>query len=143
MIGLNEELEQREASGNPVRVGLIGAGQMGTDVVATTKMMKGVRVVVTADIDLERAISAYKIAQIDGEVVVAETAAHADEATGTGRKCSPRCISMVMRRPATTSTSSAATCCPHGWRQPAAIARRSRALSSFTTWAAMTDPSTT
>lgn len=85
MIGLNYELEQREASGHPVRIGLIGAGQMGTDVVATTKMMKGVRVVVTADIDIERAISAYKIAQIDGEIIVAETTCQADEAVSAGK----------------------------------------------------------
>ena len=85
MIGLNYELEQREASGHPVRVGLIGAGQMGTDVVATTRMMKGIRVVVTADIDIERAISAYKIAQIDGEIVVAETTVQADEAVSAGK----------------------------------------------------------
>jgi len=85
MIGLNYELEQREASGNPVRVGLVGAGQMGTDVVATSKMMKGLRVVVTADLDLERAIAAYKIAQIEGEVVVAENAKQADEAVANGK----------------------------------------------------------
>ena len=85
MIGLNYELEQREASGKPVRVGLIGAGQMGTDVVATTKMMKGIRVVVTADIDIERAISSYKVAQIDGEVVVAESVKEADAAVKAGK----------------------------------------------------------
>ncbi|PWH15202.1 MAG: hypothetical protein DDG60_06170 [Anaerolineae bacterium] len=85
MIGLNYELEQREAAGNPVRVGLVGAGQMGTDVVATTKMMKGVRVVVTADIDLERAISAYTIAQIPGDVAIVSTAAQADEAVAAGK----------------------------------------------------------
>jgi predicted homoserine dehydrogenase-like protein len=85
MIGLNYELEQREASGNPVRVGLIGAGQMGTDVVATSKMMKGLRVVVTADLDLERAIAAYKIAQIDGEVTVAENVEQADAAVAAGK----------------------------------------------------------
>lgn len=85
MIGLNYELEYREACGNPVRIGLIGAGQMGTDVVAATKMMKGVRVVVTADIDLERAITAYKIAQIDGDVVIAETVQQADEAVASGK----------------------------------------------------------
>ena len=79
MIGLNYELEQREASGNPVRIGLIGTGQMGTDMVATTKMMKGLRVVVAADIDIERAIASYKIALIDGEVVVAGTPAQADD----------------------------------------------------------------
>ena len=74
MIGLNYELEQLEISGTPVRIGLIGAGQMGTDVVATTKMMKGIRVVVSADIDIERAIAAYKIAEIEGDVIVAKDA---------------------------------------------------------------------
>ena len=51
MIGLNAELAAREAKGRPVRIGLVGAGQMGTDVVAETRMMKGVEVVVTADVD--------------------------------------------------------------------------------------------
>ncbi len=90
MIGLNYELEQREAAGDPVRIGLIGSGQMGTDVVATTKMMKGVRVVVTADIDIERAISAYKIAQIEDEVVVAETPDQADAAVAAGKRVAVR-----------------------------------------------------
>lgn len=85
MIGLNYELEEREASGKPVRIGLVGAGQMGTDVIATTKMMKGVRVVVSADIDIERAINSYKIAQVEGEVIVAETAQQADEAVASGK----------------------------------------------------------
>jgi predicted homoserine dehydrogenase-like protein len=85
VIGLNTELEAREATGSPVRVGLIGAGQMGTDVVATTRQMKGVRVVVTADIDLERARDAYRIGQIEGEVVVAKTAAEADAAVEAGK----------------------------------------------------------
>lgn len=85
MIGLNEELKNREIAGNPVRVGLIGAGQMGTDVVATSKMMQGLRVVVTADIDIDRAKDAYKIAQIDGEIIVAETATEADAAVLDGK----------------------------------------------------------
>jgi predicted homoserine dehydrogenase-like protein len=86
VIGLHEELQQREAEGRPVRVGLIGAGQMGTDVVATTRMMAGLQVVVTADIDITRAIDAYRIAQIDGEVVVAATAAEADGAVAAGKR---------------------------------------------------------
>ena len=86
MIGLHEELQQREAEGRPVRVGLIGAGQMGTDVVATTRMMAGLQVVVTADIDITRAIDAYRIGQIDAEVVVAATAAEADGAVAAGKR---------------------------------------------------------
>ena len=85
MIGLHEELQQREASGRPVRVGLIGAGQMGTDVVATSSVMAGLRVVVTADIDLERARESYRIGQVTGEVVVAGSAAEADTAVEAGK----------------------------------------------------------
>lgn len=84
MIGLHKELEERDRLGKPVRVGVIGAGQMGTDVVAEVKMMKGIDVVITADIDLERAKQAFEIAQMDGKVVVAETAEEADRAVAQG-----------------------------------------------------------
>ena len=90
MIGLNEELAQRQATGTPVMIGLIGAGQMGTDVVAVTSKMKGIRVAVTADIDIERAISAYKIGGIEGEVVLAETAVQADAAVAAGKLVATR-----------------------------------------------------
>ena len=86
MISLNEELEGREALGQRVRIGLIGAGQMGTDVVAETSKMKGLEVVICADIDLNRAIEAYHIGRIEGEVVIAETAAEADAAVADGKK---------------------------------------------------------
>ena len=55
MIGLNEELKQRERQGKPVRIGLIGTGQMDTDIVAEVSMMKGMDVVITADANLQRA----------------------------------------------------------------------------------------
>ena len=90
MIGLHEELAERERGGKPVRVGVIGAGQMGTDVVAEIKMMKGIDVVVTADIDLDRATRAYEIAQMSGKVVVAETAEEADEAVAKGYRVAAR-----------------------------------------------------
>ena len=95
MIGLHEELRQRETSGQPVRIGLIGAGQMGTDVVATTSVMQGVRVVVAADIDLERARESYRIGQVDGEVVVAETAEQADAAVAAGKLVATRDFRVV------------------------------------------------
>src|SRR5271157_636200 len=86
MIGLNQELEEREASGKPVRVGMIGAGQMGTDVVAETKMMKGIQVVAAADIAIERALEAYEIAEINAEVVIARTPEEADAAVAAGKR---------------------------------------------------------
>jgi predicted homoserine dehydrogenase-like protein len=86
MIGLNAELATREAEGRPVRIGLIGAGQMGTDVVAQAAMMRGIDVVITADIDPDRARDAYRIALIDDEVVEVRTSAEADAAVAAGRR---------------------------------------------------------
>lgn len=92
MIGLNGELAAREAEGRPVRIGLIGAGQMGTDVVAETRMMQGIDVVVTADIDADRARDAYGIALVDAgtnhryDVVQARSAAEADAAVAAGKR---------------------------------------------------------
>ena len=85
MIGLNEELKALEAQGKRVRIGMIGAGQMGTDVVAEVSMMPGVDVVIAADVDLERAKNAFVIGEIKGEVVVAGTAAEADAAIEAGK----------------------------------------------------------
>jgi len=86
MIGLNQELAAREAAGNPVRIGLIGAGQMGTDVVAQTTMMKGVEVVIAADIDVHRAREAYRIGRVKANVVEARTATEADAAVAAGKR---------------------------------------------------------
>ncbi|RPH90873.1 MAG: NAD(P)-dependent oxidoreductase [Calditrichaeota bacterium] len=85
MIGLNIDLLEREKQGNPVRVGLIGCGQMGIDVVATTRMMQGIRIVAVADIDEARAKSAFAIAQIEGQVVKAASADEADAAVAAGK----------------------------------------------------------
>jgi predicted homoserine dehydrogenase-like protein len=95
MIGLHTELAQREATGRPVRVGLVGAGQMGTDVVATTSVMQGVRVVAAADLDVDRALGSYRIGQVAGEVVVAESAAQADAAVEAGKLVATRDFRVV------------------------------------------------
>ena len=85
MIGLNEELKALEAQGKRVRIGMIGAGQMGTDVVAEVSMMSGVDVVIAADVDLERAKNAFVIGRTKGEVVVVGTAAEADAVIKAGK----------------------------------------------------------
>ncbi len=84
MLGLNTELEQRKD--NPVKIGLIGCGQMGIDVVATTRQMQGVRIVAVADIDFERARSAYDVALIEDDIVPVRSAKEADEAIAAGKR---------------------------------------------------------
>ena len=58
---------------------------MGTDIVAETSMMKGLDVRIIADVNLDRAKEAFKIARMQGEVVVAETAEAADKALAAGK----------------------------------------------------------
>jgi predicted homoserine dehydrogenase-like protein len=86
MIGLNAELAARAAAREPVRVGLIGAGQMGTDVVAATQMMQGIEIAIVIDIDRDRAREAYRIGRIERDVVEAVTAAEADAAVAEGKR---------------------------------------------------------
>lgn len=86
MIGLNEELAIRESTGNPVKIGLIGSGQMGTDVVAQTTMMKGIDVIAIADIDLKKAQDAYEIGRIEDEIIQVRTPTEADEAVTEGKR---------------------------------------------------------
>jgi predicted homoserine dehydrogenase-like protein len=85
MIGLNKELQYREEQGDPVKVGLIGAGQMGTDIVSETRMMKGLELNIIADVNIDRAKEAYRIAGIDKEVVEAATPEEADKAILAGK----------------------------------------------------------
>lgn len=86
MIGLHEELTARAEARRPVRIGLIGAGQMGTDVIAQVKMMKGIEVVIVADAHLDRARDAYRIGLFDDEIVDVTTPEHADDLVASGRK---------------------------------------------------------
>jgi predicted homoserine dehydrogenase-like protein len=59
---LAEALERRERDGNPVRVGLIGAGQMGTDIIVQTAQMTGLEVVAAADAIADNVVAAVAIA---------------------------------------------------------------------------------
>jgi predicted homoserine dehydrogenase-like protein len=83
---LNEELAAREAAGEPVKIGLIGAGQMGVDVMAQVRMMKGIDVVAVADLDLGRAHEAYRIGMLEGQVTAVESVAEADAAVSNGER---------------------------------------------------------
>src|SRR3954451_8526873 len=59
---LAEALERRQREGKPVRIGLIGAGQMGTDIIVQTALMQGIEVVAAADAIAENVVAARGIA---------------------------------------------------------------------------------
>ncbi|MEO3998130.1 NAD(P)H-dependent oxidoreductase [Mesorhizobium sp. CAU 1732] len=63
LTGLARDLAKREEAGRPVRIGLVGCGEMGTDIVTQVAQMKGIVVSAIADTRGERAREAVKIAQ--------------------------------------------------------------------------------
>lgn len=84
MLGINRDLADLQRHGRAIAVGLIGAGQMGTDIVSQVADMGGMTIPAVADIVLERAIAAYTIAGHPREqIAVAGTVAEAMAARAT------------------------------------------------------------
>ena len=62
----HKRLTEREAgTGRPVRVGLAGAGQMGSGFVAQVQRIAGMEIGAIADVDAARATAAYKAAGVE------------------------------------------------------------------------------
>lgn len=86
MIGMHGDLLKRAAAGNPVRFAIIGAGQMGVDMVAQVHQMSGIEVTAVADLDLARAKQSYEIAGYGPDSYrVASTAGEANDAVRAGK----------------------------------------------------------
>ena len=77
LTGLAKDLAVRAQSGNPVRIGLVGAGEMGTDIVTRAAMMDGVEVAAISEINVPAAHKAVDIALRE--------AGHSAEAASTSR----------------------------------------------------------
>jgi predicted homoserine dehydrogenase-like protein len=59
MNAIDEKLQDRQREQRPVRVGLIGAGQMGQEIIAQVGEMVGMEVVAVTDLTVERARLGY------------------------------------------------------------------------------------
>ncbi|WP_200410914.1 NAD(P)H-dependent oxidoreductase [Virgibacillus salexigens] len=70
MLGLNRKLQRLENKGSYIKVGLIGAGQMGRGMISQIEGMKGMRVVVTADLRVDNIKNAYTHAGIKSSNVI-------------------------------------------------------------------------
>ncbi len=62
LTGLAKDLETRAETDKPIRIGLVGCGEMGTDVVTRVAHMKGIEVAAVSDRDLDRVAHAMEIA---------------------------------------------------------------------------------
>ncbi|MGQ9780332.1 MAG: NAD(P)H-dependent oxidoreductase [Bacillota bacterium] len=83
---INRDLARLEESGNRIGVGLVGAGNMGTDIISQISRMKGLRTVAVADIRLDYAYRGYELAgYARADIIEAKTPREADEAARRGR----------------------------------------------------------
>ena len=60
--GLARDLKERGKSGKPIRIGLIGSGEMGTDIVTRVAHMDGIEIGAIAELNLPNAAKAVDIA---------------------------------------------------------------------------------
>ena len=86
MYEIDSKLKERQKNNNPIHVGLIGAGQMGTEIVSQVGLMEGMEISVVVDIDLERAKNSYNYMKDKPEIVTASTIDQAEKAVLTGKK---------------------------------------------------------
>lgn len=70
MLGINRKLEELERNGEIIKVGVVGAGQMGRGMISQIESMAGMRVVATADIQIGNVTNAYVKSGISADDVV-------------------------------------------------------------------------
>ena len=87
MILIDSALEKREAEGNPIRVGMVGAGFMARGVaLQICNVVPGMELVAISNRNIEGARRAYTEADVDnGDIVEVETVAQLEEAIAAGR----------------------------------------------------------
>src|SRR5579859_128644 len=89
-MNLVNELELRQQRNQPIGVGLVGVGQMGAGIIAQIDLMQGMNVVAAADIDLQRAASAFHNIGLSEDQVVTlpanATLAQANQALAAGKR---------------------------------------------------------
>jgi predicted homoserine dehydrogenase-like protein len=71
MNAINEKLLELHNHGTPVLMGLVGAGQMGQEILCQVQLMKGMTIPIVVDVTFERAEQAYAMARVDRARVVA------------------------------------------------------------------------
>ncbi len=69
LSGLAHDLAQRAESADPVRIGLVGCGEMGTDIAVRTAMMTGVQLVSIVEKSGQKALQALEMAGRIGRTV--------------------------------------------------------------------------
>jgi len=86
MYEIDSKLDELEKRGNPIKVGLIGAGQMGSEIITQLEKVKGIRIVSVIDISPEKALAGYRYLKNNVEIVKTDDPKEAEKAISSGKK---------------------------------------------------------
>jgi predicted homoserine dehydrogenase-like protein len=96
---LEEALHERHRKGRPVRIGLVGCGQMGTDILVQTSLMQGIVVVACAATRPENVAAAVAMGGTAHRPRIVDTVAEARQAIHRGELAALVGIEMLCRIP--------------------------------------------
>jgi predicted homoserine dehydrogenase-like protein len=83
---LVSKLKQRAAQGNPIRIGIVGCGQMGSGLAHAINNITGMRVAAIAELDVARGVQTYtEMGHSPEEIVVTEHLGQAHDAIRAGK----------------------------------------------------------
>jgi len=81
-----ERLQQLEADGEPIHVGLVGCGQMGSGLVHVTNQMVGMGIIAISDINISRPLATLKTLGIpESEICITNRVGAAEDALRAGK----------------------------------------------------------
>lgn len=97
-MDLNKRLKELESQGESVKVGLVGAGLMGTGMVSQMALVKGMKPSLVVDRTTEKILKAYELAGIRKEdIVVANTLSEINMAMERGKYVACNDIELVSK----------------------------------------------
>lgn len=86
LTGLAKDLAEKARSSDPIRIGLIGCGEMGTDIVSAVAHMDGVEVGAIAELNISRAMASAQLAyQEKGRAIEVSNSAALNRAIGQSK----------------------------------------------------------
>ena len=86
MYEIDTKLLEREKEGRPIRVALVGAGQMGREIVCQVAQMRGMEMDIVVDLKTETCRRAYAAAGYTGPIVETDDLDECEAALASGAK---------------------------------------------------------
>ena len=86
MLGMNYRLKELQENNKPIRVGIVGAGQMGRGLISQLYKMKGMTPSVICDIDVEKVLYAFTKSNITkDDYIITNKLSQANDAINKGK----------------------------------------------------------